>query len=151
LPEYEESHRLPLRPEQLFDLVADIERYPDFLPEYRASHIRRREGDTLYVDQTVGLAGFELAFQSIATLERPGRITIRARDHLFRRFQIDWRFDAAPGGCLLSFRMSYKLGSRMLEGIAGRWLDRAAKRIVAAFMERARSPVLPAGHRPSGT
>lgn len=146
MPGYEESHRLPFSPEQLFDLVADIERYPDFLPEYRASRIRRREGDTVYVDQTVGLDGFELAFQSVTTLERPGRIIIRSRGHLFRQLQIEWRFDPVPGGCLLSFRMSYKLGSRMLEAVAGRWLDRAAKRAVATFMERARTLFPPIEH-----
>jgi coenzyme Q-binding protein COQ10 len=139
LASYEEFHHLPFPPEQLFDLVADVERYPEFLPEYRASHIRRREGDTLYVDQRVGLGGFELVFQSVALLERPARITIRSRDHLFRQFEVEWRFASAPDGCRLAFRMNYRLGSRLLEGMVGRWLDRAAKRTVAAFVERARA------------
>lgn len=134
---HEESHHSPYTTAQMFDLIVDVERYPEFLPGYLWAGIRGRSGDTLYVDQAVGLRGIRWRFGSIATLKRPERITIRSTDSPFRCLEIDWRFTTLPAGCQVAFCLTYEFNSRSLDTLTGRWFDAIAERMVTAFLERA--------------
>lgn len=134
---HEESHHLPYTIGQMFDLVVNIERYPEFLPGYLCARIRGRGGKTLYVDQMVGIGGIRWRFSSVATTERPVSIIIRSTDSPFRHLEIDWRFTASLTDCRVAFRLTYELNSRILDAILGRWFDAIAERIVSAFLKEA--------------
>jgi ribosome-associated toxin RatA of RatAB toxin-antitoxin module len=76
---HREQRHLPFTPPQLFDLVADVDRYPEFLPWIVAAHVRRREGDVVWVNMVVGTNGLHRSFATKAVLVRPKRIEIRSR------------------------------------------------------------------------
>ena len=80
MPTHAEKRRLPYTPEQMFDLVADVEKYPEFLPWCVATRIKSRHGDTITADMAVGYKMFREKFTSIARLDRAGmRIDIEYR------------------------------------------------------------------------
>lgn len=139
MPTHDEALLVPYTPEEMFDLVADVERYPEFLPGYREARIERREGNRLFVTQRVGVGAAAVQFHSVATVERPHRIHIRSVESPFDTLEIQWQFDAAPEGCRIGFaaraRLSDSLPARLLQP----WLDRLVDVVPAAFVKRARA------------
>lgn len=127
----------------MFDLVADVERYPEFVPfcEMLLVRGRRREGerDVLVADMTVGYKLIRETFTSKVTLDRAA-LEIRA-DYLdgpFRALENTWRFRPLPeGGCEISFRISYEFRSRALALLMGALFDRVFRRFSEAFEARA--------------
>jgi coenzyme Q-binding protein COQ10 len=149
MPGYSERHHLRYTPQQLFDLVADLERYPDFLPWLIAAHIRRREGDVVWVDMVVGTGPLRQAFSSKAELRRPDRIAISSHDPLFDRYEQVWTFQpTGNSGTLVEFSVDFEFRSPLLAAIMGAFLDRAARTMVSAFNQRARQ-IYGADERPS--
>ena len=139
MPGHRERRHLCYTPQQLFDLVADVERYPDFLPWLVAAHVRRRDGATVWVDMEVGTALFSKSFASRAVLEPPKRITISSHDPLFDRYEQVWMFEPAPdGGTVVELATDFELHSPVLRTLLGGQLDEAAKAMVSAFSHRAR-------------
>lgn len=134
-------HRLtlPYSPEQLFDMVVDIERYPDFVPGWRAVRVQQREPGHLKVDQLVGRGALSLRFATEAWYRRPESIRIRSRGRMLRYLVILWRFtpDAAAGGTRLSFRARYRLRTRLFSGLAAKLVESSLEQTVAAFAARA--------------
>lgn len=139
MPGHSERRHLRYTPQQLFDLVADVERYPEFLPWLVGAHIRRREGDTVWVDMVVGAGPLRKAFASKAVLHRPDRIAISSHDPLFDRYEQVWAFQPAEDGrTLVEFRTDFEFHSPLLSAIMGPFLGRAAGTMVSAFGHRAR-------------
>ncbi len=139
MPSYRETRVLPYPVEQLFDLIADVERYPEFLPWWHAARVRRRDGNTEHVDQVVGPAIARFRFASTTVLERPDRIKTTSSERPFRRLEIHWSFAPAPqGGCQASFFVDYELRSGTLQKLVGVIFDAAVRRVVSAFDHRAR-------------
>ena len=124
---------------QLFDLVADVERYPEFLPWVIAARIRRREDRTVWVDMTIGTHFLNRELSTVALLERPHRIDISSHDPLLDRFEQTWNFEsAAEGGTNLEYHVDFGLPSGPLQALIGTsFMDRAAM-MVEAFRHRAR-------------
>ena len=137
MPSYERTRDLPYTPEQMFELVIDVERYPEFVPGYLDVRIARREGNTLYVDQTIGLAAARLTFQSVAETTPPARISINSTNGPFKRLSVDWRFSAEPRGCNVHFVAGYELSAGPLGFLVQRWFDETSGRILDAFIRRA--------------
>ena len=135
---YAQGAILPYAPERMFDLVADVERYPEFLAEYRNARIRSRAGDTLYVDQVIGLAFIELRLSAVATLLRPHSIRVRSQHELLGSLEVRWGFEPAAAGTRVEFRMELMPASRVAAGIAGYLLAKSAARTLDAFARRAR-------------
>lgn len=135
---YSQSTDLPYAPERVFDLVADVERYPEFLGEYREVRIRSRDGDTLRVDQLIGFAVVEFKLTAVATLRRPESIVVRSHHGLMGDLEIRWGFVPSVAGTQVSFRMELVPPSRFAAGLVGYLLTGAAERTVQAFTERAR-------------
>jgi coenzyme Q-binding protein COQ10 len=129
--------RLPYSRERVFDLVADIERYPEFVPGYASARILSREGDRLVVEQTIGLSGFRERFVSEARLERPARIVVRSRGKLLQRLEIDWQFAGTGDGCQVTLLMNYRLSSKVLDFALLPLLDLMAEQTLQAFVRRA--------------
>ncbi len=127
------------RPEQLFDLAADVERYPEFLRWWIAARIRRREGNIYYTDQIVGLGPLRVRFGSKSVLRRPERIDVISDEPPFRHFGLTWIFEPQPPeGCRVSVIAEMDLRSRVLQRVMERLLPGAVADIVAAFEARAR-------------
>jgi coenzyme Q-binding protein COQ10 len=133
---------LPYPREQVFDLVADIERYPEFVPGYISARILSRAGDRLEVEQAIGVGGFRERFVSEARLERPERISVRSREGLIERLDIDWRFVDTGDGCRVTLRMSYRLASRLLQFTLAPVFDRMAEQTLQAFIRRSHAAKL---------
>jgi coenzyme Q-binding protein COQ10 len=138
LATYSDERELPYTAENMFDLVADIERYPEFLAGWLAANIRQRDGDVLYVHQVVGVGFLRLRFSSRAVLIRPERIDIASTDGPFERFEISWQFEPTSDfKCLVRFRLSYRLRSSLLNAVTAKFIEQSARTIVANFERRA--------------
>jgi coenzyme Q-binding protein COQ10 len=139
MPTHAEERDLPYSPEQLFALVADVEKYPEFLPWCLASRIRRREGNMLEADLVIGFKLVRERFTSRVTLTPPHRIDVAYTDGPFRYLDNHWIFQPLPGGgCRISFFVDFEFRSRMLQKIIGVLFNEAVRRMVTAFESRAR-------------
>lgn len=138
MPTHAEKRHLPYTPEQLFDLVADIERYPEFLPWCLAARIERREGNTVYADLVIGFKMFREHFSSVDVFDRPHRIDVRYTKGPLRHLNNHWVFERAPdGGSILDFYIDFEFHARLFQKMAGPLFDEAVRRLVAAFEARA--------------
>jgi coenzyme Q-binding protein COQ10 len=123
--------------EAVFDLVADVEQYPDFLPMWReAKIIGRDDGDAYQTEQVVGIGPLEQRFCTHTTLVRPTRIEVSSPDPLFRRFFIRWDF--APSGCRIGITLDWEVESRPMQRAIALLLPGVATTMVEAFERRAR-------------
>ena len=134
-----EKRVLPHSPEQLFDLVADVERYPEFLPWCIGARIRSRRENVLAADLIIGFKGIRESFTSEVTLDRAAlRIDVVYRDGPFKYLNNHWIFSAQPdGACEIDFFVDFEFRSRLLQRIIGILFNEAVRRMVAAFEARA--------------
>jgi coenzyme Q-binding protein COQ10 len=129
---------LPFTCEQLFDVAAEIERYPEFLPGWRSARIIKRAGNTCYVNQELALGVLYVQFDSQAVLLRPTRIDISSSDPRFRTCRCLLRVAAIePSGCRLSIEADLELSSSLLQKILNHVQSVSLENIVAAFELRA--------------
>lgn len=142
-----EKRVLPYRPEQLYDLVADVEKYPEFLPWCIGARIRDRQPDVLIADLVIGFKGFRDGFTSRVTLNRPEmRIDVAYLDGPFRYLNNHWVFrELADGGCEIDFFVDFEFRSRLLQRIIGVLFNEAVRRMVDAFESRAAKIYEPVG------
>jgi coenzyme Q-binding protein COQ10 len=138
MPHHAETRYLPWTPEQVFDLVADIERYPQFLPWIQALRITRREGDVVTADMVVGFKMVRERFTSRVELARPQKIHVDYVSGPLKYLKNDWHFRSGPdGGCLVDFSVDFEFKNRMFERLAGMFFHEALRRMVGAFETRA--------------
>ena len=132
-----ESHWVPWMAEQMFDLAADIERYPEFLPHWPHATIRSREDNVLYVQQEIDLGLRRLQFDSRAVLQRPAHLHIDSATGPFRHLSVDWRFTPEREGCRTALTVEVEMRSLLLEAMAGKLTERLTRDVLARFRERA--------------
>jgi len=138
LPTHAVNKILPYTCEQLFDLVADIERYPEFLSGWVEARIIEQTGNHLRVRQRLGLPLLPQSFISTAELERPSQLSIRSNDGPFRNLQINWQFQPVEvERCEVELEVNLALKSRILNQLAGAFHDTAARDILTRFESRA--------------
>lgn len=145
MPDFRTRRRLPYSAEEMFDLVADVERYPEFVPFCEALQVRGRrkdgEREVLVADMTVGYKLLRESFTSKVTIDRAA-MTIRA-DYLdgpFRALENLWDFQPLPdGGSEVSFCLHYEFRSRALAMLMGVMFDRVFRTFADAFVARAAS------------
>ncbi len=136
---HSEQRVLPYTPEQMFDLVADVERYPEFLPWCLAARIRRREDPVIVADLVIGFRMIRERFTSRVTLDRPGlRIDVAYTEGPFRFLRNQWIFHRVEGGCRIQFHVEFEFRSAVLQKLMGVVFNEAVRRMVAAFEGRAR-------------
>jgi coenzyme Q-binding protein COQ10 len=139
MPTHAEKRVLPYTPEQMYDLVADIEKYPEFLPWCLAARIRKREGNVVYADLIIGFKMIRERFTSRVTLSPPDRIDVSYTEGPFSYLNNHWIFiPTENGGCLIDFYVDFEFRSKMLQKIIGVLFNEAVRRMVAAFETRAR-------------
>lgn len=131
---FEEQRELPWTREGMFDLVADIERYPEFVPGWRSVRVLERAEGRLRVEQSIGPRLLGLRFRSRAALCRPASIEVRAEDGPLGALQLAWSFEPLAGsGCRVRLRVSADIRSRVVRAA----LDELHARTVPAFERRA--------------
>jgi len=140
MPTHAEKRVLPYRPEQLFDLVADIERYPEFLPWCVGVRIRERQSDSVVADLIIGFKMIRERFTSRVKLDRPGlRIDVAYAEGPFRYLNNHWLFEPLPDGhCRIDFYVDFEFRSHVLQRIIGALFNEAVRRMVSAFENRAK-------------
>jgi coenzyme Q-binding protein COQ10 len=132
------ERRLPYGAEQLFDLAADVERYPEFLRWWTGARIRKRDANVYHTDQTLGLGPVHMRFTSKTVLHRPRRIEVSSDESLFRKFRLIWSFEPQPNvGCRVRLAVELELRSTLLQAILERVLPVAIGDIIVAFETRA--------------
>ena len=134
-----EQCRLRYTPEQVFDLIADVEQYPTFLPGWESVFVRRRSADSMDVEQRVWLGPFNMRFATRATLKRPHEIVIHAHEGAFKHLSLRWSFsDDNQSGCVVRLTVSWKHRSRWVETVLATLMQRMPGRIIDSFAARAR-------------
>jgi|SRR3954470_6013048 coenzyme Q-binding protein COQ10 len=143
VPTIQATRRVHHSADEMFDLVADVERYPAFVPLCRAHAIesreKRAETEILMTEMTVAYRVFRETFTSRVTLDRRnGRILVESMDGPLRRLQTRWTFKSRQNGsCDVGFHLSYELASITLALLMGGIFDAAFGRFADAFARRA--------------
>ena len=133
------SRTLPYACEQLFDLAADVESYPDYLPGWVSARILERTGNRLRVEQQLGLKLIPLPFVTTAVLDRPQMISIHSSDGPFRFLQIEWRFEpAGPGCCAVFLDFNFQMRVGFLGQVVTALFEHSSPEILNRFEKRAK-------------
>jgi coenzyme Q-binding protein COQ10 len=139
MPTHAEQRHLPYTPQQMFNLVADVERYPEFLPWCVASRIRRREGAVFFADLVIGFKMVRERFTSKVTLSAPDRVDVVYTEGPFHYLNNHWVFKpAGDGGTDIDFFVDFEFRSKLLQKLIGALFNEAVRMMVAAFEKRAR-------------
>ncbi len=137
MPQHSETRFLPYTPQQLYALVLDIERYPEFLPWCVAARILERGDDWLRADLIAGYKAIREKFTSEVQLTPNRRIEVRYISGPLKQLSNVWCFDPAPGGCNLGFELSFSFKTALLSNLFEMFFEQALKRMAAAFEARA--------------
>ena len=138
MPKHTETRNLPYTPEQMFDMVADVRRYPEFLPWTAAVRIRSDSPTETIADLAVGFKAIKETFTSRVKKDRPRSIEIDYIEGPLKYLHNSWRFSPdGQGGTNIDFCVDFAFKSRMFEMLAGQVFDRALRKMIGAFCERA--------------
>jgi coenzyme Q-binding protein COQ10 len=138
MPKHHETRQLPYSPEQMFDLVADVGRYGEFLPWVSAIRVRSNSETRMVADMIVGFKGLRETFTSRVEKRRPEEIHVDYLDGPLKYLHNDWRFRPDDkGGTLVDFSVDFAFKNRVFEMLAGQVFDRALRKMIGAFEERA--------------
>ena len=138
MPRHTETRRLPYTPEQMFALVGDVARYPEFLPWVSAIRVRSNSDTQLVADMVVGFKGLRETFTSKVEKTRSSRILVEYVDGPLKYLRNDWGFRPdGSSGCLVDFSVDFAFKNRVFEALAGQVFDRALRKMIGAFEDRA--------------
>jgi coenzyme Q-binding protein COQ10 len=143
MPKHSDKRKLPYTAQQMFDLVADVNSYPEFLPWCAAARIRSRDpvagGEVLEADLVISFKVFREKFGSRVTLlPDQRRIETEYLDGPFKYLKSHWQFGDTEGGCDVEFFVDFEFKNAILQKIIGVVFNEAMKRIVHAFEARAK-------------
>lgn len=138
MPRHSETRHLPYSPEQMFDLVADVARYGEFLPWVAAVRVRSNSETEMVADLVVGFKALREKFTSRVVKQHPDSIHVDYLEGPLSHLTNDWKFRPdGEGGCLVDFTVDFAFRSRIFEALAGQMFDRALRKMIGAFEERA--------------
>ncbi|MGX7952569.1 type II toxin-antitoxin system RatA family toxin [Tsuneonella sp. HG249] len=138
MPGIHEVQALPYSVEQMFDLVADVGRYQEFLPWVIATRVRSDSETELVADMLVGFKHLREKFTSRVEKDRPQRLEVFYLDGPMKDLDNRWLFrPRTDGGCEVDFCVDFTFRNSVFEALAGQYFDRAFRRMVAAFEARA--------------
>ena len=138
MPKHSETRHLPYTPEQMFDLVADVGRYAEFLPWVVAVRVRADSETEMTADLIVGFMALREKFTSKVTKERPTYVHVDYLEGPLAYLHNDWTFRPdGEGGCFVDFNVDFAFRSRIFEALAGQMFGLALRKMIGAFEERA--------------
>ena len=139
MPSHRETRILPYTSEQLFDLVMDIEKYPQFLPWCIGARVNVRQKNKLEADVIVGYKMLREKFSSRVHMIRPNAIEVEYLKGPMRHLHNKWVFiDLAGGKCEVDFYVDFSLKSKLFESLVDQFFQRALVKMIGAFEERAK-------------
>jgi coenzyme Q-binding protein COQ10 len=122
----------------MFDLVADVKAYQEFLPWVIAMRVRKDTPEETLADMIVGFKGLRETFTSRVRKDRPHSINVEYVEGPLKYLHNDWRFRPDGNGCLVDFSVDFAFKNRMFEMLAGQVFTMALRKMIGAFEERAR-------------
>lgn len=138
MPGIRETRRLPYSAEQMFDLVADVARYGEFLPWVIATRVRSNSDTEMVADMVVGFKSLRESFTSRVAKDRPNMIKVHYVDGPLSDLDNVWTFRAVDDhSCEIDFLVEFTFRNRLFEKIAGQYFDKAFRKMVEAFETRA--------------
>lgn len=138
MPVINQQRHLQWSAVEMYDLVADVKRYPEFLPWVVATRIKSDSETEMVADMMVGFSALREKFTSRVHKDRPRRIAVEYLDGPLKRLSNTWEFKVhEDGGCVIDFNVDFTFRSAIFEKLAGQYLDRAFRKMVAAFETRA--------------
>ena len=143
MPQHTEQQFSPYTPQQLFDLVADIEKYPEFLPWCRAARILERKENEFIGELVISFAHITESYISRVVLTPPqngnaGSIDVTMIKGPFEYLTNHWKFTPTANGTQIDFSLDFKFRLSILEKLIGHLFNKAATKMVAAFKQRAK-------------
>jgi coenzyme Q-binding protein COQ10 len=134
-----EQKTLPYTPEQMFDLVAGVDKYSEFTPWCVASRINKWEGDNVfYADLVIGYKLFREKFSSKVILDSPNEVKIEYQKGPLKNLTNHWRFsEGESGSCVLDFSVEFEFKNQALQALANMFFNEVVKRMIGAFEARA--------------
>jgi coenzyme Q-binding protein COQ10 len=144
MPSHSESRIVPYTADLMFKVVADVERYPEFVPWCAGLRILKREAaggrEILLCETIVGFRTLRERYTSRVTLDAGARrVDVDQVDGMFRKLETHWRFAPQGEGCRIEFSISFAFKSRLLSAVAGSAFSLVVTRMTHAFEERAKS------------
>ncbi len=140
MPVHKEKRVLPYTSDQLYRLVVDIERYPEFLPWCLGARIKTRQERLIVADLIIGFKMFRERFTSrVVPNAAEQRIDVTYAEGPFRYLENHWIFIDHPEGCEIDFYVDFAFRSKLLQKVIEGLFHEAVRRMVAAFETRARA------------
>ena len=138
MPSHTETRILPYSREQMFDLVMDIRRYPEFLPWCVGARVNRETRGMVEADVLIGYRIFREKFSSTVHIRRPSEIEVEYRKGPMRELHNTWVFrDAGPGKCEINFDISFTMQNKFLGKLVEQFFHQALAKMIDAFEKRA--------------
>lgn len=138
MPHHHEQRILPHSAGQMFDLVADVKRYPEFLPWVGAIRIRKDDEHEMLADMVVGFKSLRETFSSRVLKTPKSSIVVDYLDGPMKHLHNAWKFaDLPQGGSTVDFTVDFSFRNKMFEALAGQFFDSALRKMTSAFIERA--------------
>jgi coenzyme Q-binding protein COQ10 len=132
------STKVQYSAQQMYDLVVDMDRYPDFIPWLAKSRKYDEQGDQFMSEMTFSFKGMRETFKTRDTIIPGKKITISNISGPFKHLESEWTFSDSPsGGCVIDFFIDFRFKSRLVEMALGPVFGEASKRMVDAFRARA--------------
>lgn len=133
------EHILPYTPEQMYNLVADVERYPEFLPWCNGARVWERTDESMLADLLVHFKGFNSKYTSRVLLDPEDKeISVELVHGPFKHLYNGWKFTRHPEGVRVEFDIDFEMNSKILQSMIGFMFEDAFKKMLTAFEERAK-------------
>lgn len=140
MPTHAEIKKSPYSAAQMYDLVADVARYPEFLPWCLATRIRSQTDEQIIADMVIGFKMIREKYTSEITLTKNHKVEIVYKNGPFKYLNSHWIFEPDPeGGCTIDFYVDFEFKSALLQKIIGTVFNEAVQLMISAFEKRAKS------------
>ncbi len=138
MPRHEEQRVLPYNPEDIFDIVADVGAYPEFLPWCITTRVYKKQGNSFYTDVVIGFKVFRESWTSQVETNRPNRISVDYIRGPMKHLHNEWTFTPHAEGTLVDFILDFEFKNPVLQKLIGHLFEEAVHHMVMAFHKRAK-------------
>ncbi|MBU2884480.1 type II toxin-antitoxin system RatA family toxin [Gilvimarinus agarilyticus] len=124
--------------QQMFELVNDIEAYPDYMDGCQKARILKSGEDWLEAELSLGVGGITQSFVTRNSLQPPHKMTLKLVDGPFREFNGEWRFEPVGDACKVTFKLDFSMKNPLLAFAANKMFEQVVESQVKALCRRAR-------------
>lgn len=137
MPHHHERKALPFSAAQMYELVVDVSRYPEFLPWVAAVRIRSNSDEEVLADLVVGFKALKETFSSLVLKTPKSKVVVEYLDGPMRHLHNQWLFEETDNGCIVDFTVDFAFSNRIFEALAGQYFNTAIRKMTDAFVKRA--------------